>query len=215
MIEIIPHVLENLPRLPYISDMTEIKENEIRLTPSAHNFVLRWGDMGGVWGVNRSVAQIHALLLLSNAPLTAEAIADALSIARSNVSTSLRDLVSWGLVRRTSVLGDRRDRFVAESDMWEMVAKIAALRKAREFDPAAAALAECLEDAKAEGPSNTEVVRRLSDLQELVSTFNDWYGQMIATPKSQLLPLLRLGAKAIDLLKPFVKEKREQSAKDA
>ena len=103
--------------------------------------MLHWGEMGGQWGVNRSVAQIQALLYLSERPLTAEEIAETLVMARSNVSNSLKELLGWRLIRRVPALGDRRDHYEAETDLWEMVTRIAQGRKEREIDPAAAALA--------------------------------------------------------------------------
>src|ERR1700753_4362266 len=103
--------------------MTEITV-EKAIPPAVERFILHWGDMGGQWGVNRSVAQIHALLYLSERPLTAEDIAEALGMARSNVSNSLRELTAWKLVRRAPVLGDRRDHFEAEADLWQMVTRI-------------------------------------------------------------------------------------------
>lgn len=192
-----------------ISVMTEITERPVQAAHAIRRFILHWGDLGGDWGVNRSVAQIHALLLVSDAPQTAEAIADALGIARSNVSNSLKDLIGWGLVRRTPVLGDRRDHFEAEGDVWEMATKIAAMRKAREFDPAVAVLTACLAEAKNDPAASATAVARLGELQKLVSTLNDWYGQISAMPKSQLMPLLRLGSKAAELLAPFLKKKSE------
>lgn len=167
-------------------------------------FVLHWGDLGGQWGVNRSVAQIHALLFLSDRPLTAEEIAGALGIARSNVSTSLKDLLAWNLVKRTPVFGDRRDHFEAEGDVWEMVSRIVAMRKARELDPAAAVLGACLVEAKEDPAATPRAVKRLSDLQELIALLNDWYEQMNKVPRARLAPLLGLGARAVDLLAPFL-----------
>src|SRR5215470_265718 len=99
--------------------MTEISEITEGLPPAVERFVLKWGEMGGVWGVNRSVAQIHALLYLNGAPMTAEDISDALGIARSNVSNSLKELLGWNLIRRVPIRGDRRDHFEAEGDIWE------------------------------------------------------------------------------------------------
>src|SRR5262245_15665579 len=90
--------------------MTDISKST-RLTPVQEKFILHWGEMGTRWGINRTVAQIHALLFLSPVPLHAEAIATTLGIARSNVSTSLRELQGWGIVRVTHMLGDRRDHF--------------------------------------------------------------------------------------------------------
>src|SRR5690349_10252477 len=115
--------------------MTEISENSSKLPPAAERFVLQWGDMGSQWGVNRSVGQIHALLYLSEKPLTADDISDQLGMARSNVSNSLKELQNWRLIRRVSVFGDRRDYFEAECDLWEMLLRIAAGRKEREIDP--------------------------------------------------------------------------------
>src|SRR5678809_1795069 len=119
-----------------ISVMTEIRAETRPLPPALERFVLHWGDLGSQWGVNRSVAQIHALLYLSERPLTAEAIADQLGLARSNVSNSIKELLGWGLIHRVPVLGDRRDHFAAEIDIWEIVTRIAKGRKAREIDPA-------------------------------------------------------------------------------
>lgn len=187
--------------------MTET--TDIALQPSAaiRRFILHWGDMGGDWGVNRSVAQIHALLLVSGRPIAADTIAEALGIARSNVSNSLKDLIAWGLVRRTPVEGDRRDHFEAEGDVWEMVSRIAAMRKAREFDPAALVLAACLSEARGDPATPPAAVARLAELQELVSTLNDWYGQISGMPKSQLLPLIRMGSKVVELLAPLMKKR--------
>src|SRR5881397_1254610 len=90
------------------------------LTPAAERFILHWGEMGARWGINRTVAQIHALLYLSPKPLHAEEIAETLGVARSNVSTSLKELQGWGIVRLAHVMGDRRDHFESMKDVWEM-----------------------------------------------------------------------------------------------
>ena len=141
--------------------------------------------------------------------MNAEDIADTLGIARSNVSNSIKELLSWNLVLRAPVMGDRRDHFVAESDMWEMVSRIVEMRKARELDPAANILDACLTDAKADPSATQAAVTRLTELQELISLLNGWYEQMNRVPKSRVAPLLKLGAKAVDLLSPFVKKKEE------
>ena len=109
--------------------------------------MLHWGEMGGQWGVNRSVSQIHALLFLSEKPMTAEDIADALGLARSNVSNSIKELLGWNLIRRVPMRGERRDHFEAETDIWEVFLRIAAGRKEREIDPAIAVLKACTADA--------------------------------------------------------------------
>lgn len=192
--------------------MTEITDaaslaRPIEMTPAMRRFVLRWGDMGTTWGVNRSIAQIHALLFVSGRPLNAEEIADALQLARSNVSTSIRDLVDWGLVKRAPIMGERRDHYEAEGDVWEMASKIVAIRKAREIDPAAEDLRIVLDEAKADPATSPAAVERLSELKGLIDLLNGWYEQMNRVPKSQLLPLIKLGSKAVDLLTPFLKKK--------
>jgi DNA-binding transcriptional regulator GbsR (MarR family) len=200
------------PKVSDISVMTEITDTAsqnrpLEMTPAVRRFVLHWGDMGTTWGVNRSIAQIHALLFVSGRPLNAEEIADALQLARSNVSTSIRDLMDWGLVRRKPLLGDRRDHYEAEGDVWEMASKIVAIRKAREIDPAAEDLRIVLDEAKADPATSPAAVARLAELKGLIDLLNGWYEQMNRVPKSQLLPLIKLGSKAVDLLTPFLKKK--------
>src|ERR1700757_965308 len=116
----------------------------MELGDAAKEFILHWGEMGTRWGVNRTVAQIHALLYLSPEPLAAEEIAETLSVARSNVSTSLRELQGWGIVKVTHVLGDRRDRFESVKDAWELFRIVIEERKRREVDPTVALLRECV-----------------------------------------------------------------------
>src|SRR3954454_17708138 len=133
-----------------ISVMTEIGEF-MELTPISQRFILHWGEMGARWGINRTVAQIHALLFLSPKPLDAEEIATTLSVARSNVSNSLRELQSWGIVRVAHVMGDRRDHFESMKDVWEMFRLILDERKKRECDPTLALLRESVATAKKGG----------------------------------------------------------------
>ena len=156
--------------------------------------------MGGQWGVNRSVSQIHALLYLSDRPLTAEEIADALGLARSNVSNSIKELLAWNLIRRVPIRGDRRDHFEAETDLWEMFLRIAAGRKEREIDPAVAALRACVADAERD-PTLTPVARkRLKDMLAFVEMMERWYAQMLTVPKPKLATAIRLGTKILSLL---------------
>lgn len=180
--------------------MTEIANNAKRLPAAVEQFVLRWGDMGGQWGVNRSVAQIHALLYLSDRPLTAEEIAETLGIARSNVSNSIRELIGWKLVRRTPVLGDRRDHYEAEADLWQMLIRIAQGRKEREIDPMVGAIGEILAASESD-PTITRVARtRLNEMHAFVTTLDNWYGQMLHVPPSTLMSLIKLGSKVVGLL---------------
>ena len=180
--------------------MTEITVSTRKLAPAVERFILHWGDMGGQWGVNRSVAQIHALLYLSERPLTAEDIADTLGMARSNVSNSLKELIAWKLVRRVPMMGDRRDHFEAETDLIEMVTRIAQGRKEREIDPAAAALRACMAEAENDRRVSPVARERLAEMQRFVETLNRWYDQMLGVPPAKIMALIRMGSKVVNFL---------------
>lgn len=169
---------------------------------AVERFILHWGDMGGQWGVNRSVAQIHALLYLSDRPLPAEDIAQSLGIARSNVSNSLKELLGWRLIERVPLPGDRRDHFQAESDIWEIVTRISQVRKEREIDPAIQVLQRCLAEAEADPRMNPVALKRLKVMTEFMDTVDRWYAQMIRLPKSQAFALLKMGGRIVTLLTP-------------
>lgn len=174
--------------------MTEITEAmQTPLPEAVRRFVAHWGSMGDHWGLNRSVSQVHALLYLSERPLTAEEIAAALGMARSNVSTSLRELQAWDLIRRAPVLGDRKDYFEAETDIWSVVTRIAAGRKARELDPAAAALRDCLAASSTDKNVSGVVVSRLKEMLDFVDRSSRWYDQMLSLPRPQLSALMKMG----------------------
>jgi DNA-binding transcriptional regulator GbsR (MarR family) len=180
--------------------MTEIKSRSQTLSPAVEQFVLRWGDMGGQWGVNRSVAQIQALLYLSDRPMTAEEIAETLGMARSNVSTSIRELLGWKLIRRVPVLGDRRDHYEAEADLWQIMTHIARGRKEREIDPAVAALRHVL--ATADGDPRISLVarERLREMQGFLATLDNWFSQMVAVPPATIMALMKLGSRVVNLV---------------
>lgn len=163
--------------------------------PEVDAFILHWGEMGTHWGVNRSVAQIHALLYLSDRALHAEEISETLTLARSNVSTALKELQGYGIVRRTHVAGDRRDHFVAETDLWELLMRISAERKRREIDPTILLLADLKVriDARKDVPAH--VRERISRMHEFISTLSNWYDQVRRLPKSTLINLMKLGSK--------------------
>ena len=179
--------------------MTEVKE--ITMPQAIQQFILYWGDMGGQWGVNRSVAQIHALLYLSTSPMNAEQITDTLGIARSNVSNSLKELVSWKLIRRVPIAGDRREHFEAETDVWELAMRIAQGRKEREIDPAANALKECVAQAQGDKKVDPIALKRLQEMDTFVQQSSKWYDQMLAIPNNQLSALMKMGDKVLALLK--------------
>jgi DNA-binding transcriptional regulator GbsR (MarR family) len=170
------------------------------LDPTTEKFILHWGEMGTRWGVNRTVAQIHALLYLSPQALNAEEIATTLSIARSNVSTSLRELESWGIVKPIHLLGDRREHYQALKDVWEMARIILDERKRREIDPTVAVLRECLRDAPSEGPTQSEMRERLKAMIEFVEMLTFVYGQISRLPTGTLRALFSAQGKVRDLL---------------
>ena len=180
--------------------MTEIKEKTETLPTAVQQFILHWGDMGSQWGVNRSVAQIHALLYLSEKPLRADQIAETLDIARSNVSNSLKELMSWKLIERVPIAGDRRDHFQAETDLWELVTRIAEGRKAREIDPAKVVLRNCVAQAQDDSRVSPVALKRLKAMLDFVETVDRWYGQMLRLPKSTIMTLMKMGGKISGLL---------------
>src|SRR5271155_6047127 len=139
-----------------------------QLSPVAQKFILHWGEMGTRWGINRTVAQVHALLFLSPRPLAAEEIARTLSVARSNVSTSLRELQGWRIVRGVSVFGDRRPHFESMKDLWEMFRVIVEERKRREFDPTVQVVRECVAEAKKTGSTDAYARERMEEMLEFV-----------------------------------------------
>jgi DNA-binding transcriptional regulator GbsR (MarR family) len=163
--------------------------------PELEAFILHWGEMGTHWGVNRSVAQIHALLYLSDRPLHAEEISESLKLARSNVSTALKELQGYGIVRRSHVPGDRRDHFVAETDLWEMLMRISAERKRREIDPTIAFLAELKERIDVRGNVPPHIRERIGRMHEFIGTLASWYDQVRRLPKPTLVALMKLGGR--------------------
>jgi DNA-binding transcriptional regulator GbsR (MarR family) len=189
--------------------MTEIPDANVILPEVVKRFVLEWGNLGERWGVNRSVSQIHALLYASKKPLAAEEIADLLGIARSNVSNSLRELQTWNIIRSVPILGDRRTFYTAETDLWNLVSRIAAGRKARELDPAAAALRECIEMTRGDQDVDPVVLLRLREMLDFVERLSRWYDQMIALPRSKITALIKLGSGIARLLGPSSKRGRD------
>jgi DNA-binding transcriptional regulator GbsR (MarR family) len=147
------------------------------LTAVQKKFILHWGEMGTRWGINRTVAQVHALLFVSSQALTADDITEALSVARSNVSNSLKELQQWGIIKVAHVMGDRRDHFEALKDVWEVFKLILAERKRREIDPTIAVLRDCVDGLKKGGDSDGHLKAQLADMLEFfeagTACFND------------------------------------------
>ena len=162
------------------------------LTKAASEFILHWGEMGSRWGVNRTVAQVHALLYLSAGPLTAEEIAEALSVARSNVSTSLRELQNWELVQATHQMGDRRDFFSTSHDAWQLFLTVVQQRVEREIEPTISALGRLAMEARAE--KQPVVTARIASMHTFLQEMHGWYQQMAKLPPDTLHSLVSLGA---------------------
>ncbi len=172
----------------------------IPLTDVQKKFILHWGEMGTRWGINRTVAQIHALLYITPRALNAEEITDTLSVARSNVSNSLRELQSWGIVKVVHVLGDRRDHFESMKDVWEMFRVIMDERKRREMDPTLALLRECRAEAETAKDKDPYAVERLKEMESFFETTTSWYTQLRKWPTKAIVKFVKLGDKAIKLL---------------
>lgn len=140
-----------------------------RLDRAREEFVAQWGALGTQWGINRTMAQIHALLMTSTHAMCTDDVMDALEVSRGNAHTNLKELVNWGLVRMIVVKGDRRDFYEAEKDVWQIFTIIARERKRREIDPALALLKKCAEETKdLKGTEAKEFHNQMKQLQEFV-----------------------------------------------
>jgi DNA-binding transcriptional regulator GbsR (MarR family) len=157
-----------------------------QLSTAKKQFVLHWGEMGTRWGINRTVAQIHALLHVSATPLTAEEIASALSVARSNVSTSIRELQGWGLVRPVHTLGDRRQHFESIKDVWEMFRIIIDQRKRREIDPTLEVLRLCIADLDKTEAKDDYTKERLQEIHDFFADVDALYSDIRQFPVSAI-----------------------------
>jgi DNA-binding transcriptional regulator GbsR (MarR family) len=176
--------------------MTEMSDNS--LSPVQQRFILHWGEMGARWGINRTVAQVHALLYLSPRPMQAEEIAATLSVARSNVSNSLRELQGWGIVRVIHVLGDRRDHFESLKDVWQMFEIILAERKRREVDPTFEMLRSCLDEMR--GDKDAYTAERIKAMLVFFENMLNFYHDLERLPKGALPALTKLRGKLKKLL---------------
>jgi DNA-binding transcriptional regulator GbsR (MarR family) len=170
------------------------------LTPIQTKFILHWGEMGTKWGINRTVAQIHALLFIAPNPLNAEEITHTLRVARSNVSNSLKELQGWRIVKVAHVLGDRRDHFESMKNPWEMFRIVLEERKKRELDPTMAVLDECIAQAKGETNTDAYTLQRLEELQGFFVTSTNWYSGINKWPTSVVQKFMKLGDRAVKLM---------------
>ncbi|OYY74237.1 MAG: MarR family transcriptional regulator [Gammaproteobacteria bacterium 28-57-27] len=171
----------------------------MKLNPVAERFILHWGEMGSKWGVNRTVAQIHALLYLAARPMPADEIVETLGVARSNVSTSLRELQSWKLIQVVHVMGDRRDHFITPGDIWVLLRTIVRGRKEREFDPTVDALRAFLASPEL-AQESPEARQRIQDTLVLMESMSVWTEQMLRLEPETLGRVLKLGAKISEFL---------------
>jgi DNA-binding transcriptional regulator GbsR (MarR family) len=165
----------------------------MKLNTVTEKFILHWGEMGTKWGVNRTMSQIHALLYIIGKPLNAEEITETLGVARSNVSNNIKELQHWGLVQKVSILGDRRDHFTTNTDVWELARIIVIERQKRELDPTVQFLQELMDGPEFEQESS-EVKARIRETQEFVATVTTWSSEMVKLPTKALKKILKLGA---------------------
>lgn len=166
----------------------------MELKPIAERFILHWGEMGSRWGVNRTVAQIHALLYLAGRPMEAEEIAGTLGVARSNVSNSLKELQSWKLISIVHLRGDRRDHFETSTDIWELFKLIVEGRRQREIDPTISVLKSCLNNPDlADEEAGTQA--RIKETLEFIETLTAWSDEMLRLKPDTLMKMLGVGAK--------------------
>lgn len=170
------------------------------LTPVQQKFILHWGEMGTRWGINRTVAQIHALLFLKAKPLAADEIVETLGVARSNVSTSLKELQGWGIVKVVHVIGDRRDHFESMHDVFEMFRVVVEQRKRREIDPTLLVLRDCVKEAE-QTKEDAATQKRLGEMLNFFETANGWYEQTRSVPTGIFLKAMKLGDKVFSLLR--------------
>jgi len=172
----------------------------MELSSTSQKFILHWGEMGTRWGVNRTVAQIHALLYLTGKPLPADEIAETLAVARSNVSNSLRELQSWNLIKMVHVMGDRRDHFETSTDIWELTRTIIRERKAREIAPTIGMLKDLL-DSPELMVDGVDRAARIKEMLAMLEAMSLWGDEMLRLDTETLTKVLKLGAKIQKLIR--------------
>jgi DNA-binding transcriptional regulator GbsR (MarR family) len=171
----------------------------VTLSPLVQTFVLHFGEMGGRWGVNRTVGQIYALLFVSDRPLNAEEITEALGISRSNASMGIKELEAWRLVRKRHLPGDRRDYFQAPEDVWQILRILAEERRKREIDPTLTLLRDILMEAPT-APEERHAQARMRQMYDLIELVTGWADDVEKLDNDSLRQLLALGAGVSRLL---------------
>lgn len=165
----------------------------MQLSRIRQEFILHFGEMGARWGINRTVGQIYALLVLCERPICADDIVAALGVSRSNVSMSLKELEGWRLVQRRHVAGDRREHFVTPEDLWQIVRILVEERKKREIDPTLTRLREL--ELQADGDPDTHAAARITEMRALIELLTDWYDEMNKLETERLVAILKMGAR--------------------
>ncbi len=165
----------------------------MRLPPLIRDFVLHFGEMGGRWGVNRTVGQIYALLFLSDRPLNADEISDSLGLSRSNVSMSLKELEGWQLVRKRHLPGDRREYMETPDDIWQIVRTLAEQRRRREVDPTLSLLRDILMETPST-PEEQHAQERMRGMHDMIELLTGWADDVQKLDNESLMRLLSLGA---------------------
>lgn len=174
--------------------------DKITLSEQGNQFILHWGEMGSRWGINRTVSQIHAFLYYIGKPVNAEQIAETLHVARSNVSNSLKELQNWNLIQVTHMLGDRRDYFETDLDIWTLFRTVITERKAREFDPTVKFLESFIEDNKFNNDEKA-AKKRVEEMLELMQALSSWGDEMLKLKPATLIKIMKYGAKIQKLLR--------------
>ena len=172
----------------------------MKLLPVSEKFILHWGEMGLRWGVNRTVAQIHALLYIVGKPMPADEITETLGVARSNVSNSLKELQGWGLISVVHIMGDRRDHFATSTDVWALARAIFAERKHREFDPTVVFLRECLASSEL-SQEEQAAQKRIAETLQFMETLSAWGDEMLSLDPATMVKVMKLGAKIQKLIR--------------
>lgn len=172
----------------------------MELSATSQKFILHWGEMGARWGVNRTVAQIHALLYLHGKPMPADEIAETLSVARSNVSNSIKELQAWNLVKMVHVLGDRRDHFETSTDIWELTRTIIRERKEREIAPTIDVLKELLGSPELM-VDGVDRAARIKEMLVMLESLSAWSDEMLRLDTETLTKVLKLGARIQKLIR--------------
>jgi len=176
-------------------------KTEMNLDPVIEKLVLHWGEMGARWGISRMVAQIHALLFFTAKPMAADEIVEALGVARSHVSNSLKELQSWGVVKVVHVMGDRREHFQSIKDVWQLFEILLDERKRREMDPTLKMLRETQALLNDGAKADDYTKERLKEMLEFFELMDGWFGEIRRMPLESRVKLVKWGTKIRGWLK--------------